>query len=266
MEETTIELDFLSQATFDLTASAKEFRDPFEGFFPKIPEMPPTAGIVYRIDEGLSTFCIRGIPCTNLFELSKEIENEDPSLLQKLKVESAPLEGLYFYETGSLELAEVVVDQMMNRRFPLEEDLLCNLSDPGFSWWMNLLPDGFDIYFSSHGLGRAERFVRLGPMGDRSIASHRLNSAAGLLRQSFPVREMYCDEKVFSVRPVGTDHLNFQILKNIFLKGENPTKEEGFKGFESGRTLYYFFKEVGVLRKFWLEIETKLQKKSDIPF
>lgn len=261
MEETYSELDFLAKATFDLTASATEFRNPFDNLNGDENIIPVGAGVFYRVDQGINTFCIRGLACENLQEVEKEIRNENPKLLKKLKVEAAPLEGLFYFETGSFELAEVIIDQMMNRRFPIEEDLLCNLSDPGFSWWMDILPEGFDIYFSSHGLGRAEKFTRLGPIGDSSIASMRLNSAASLLHQSFPIRELSCDEKVFSIRPVSTEHFNYQILKNLFYKGENPTKEEGFQGHDDGRTLYYFFKEIAILRKFWLEIEKKLQKR-----
>ncbi|MDD4972851.1 MAG: hypothetical protein PHY93_00790 [Bacteriovorax sp.] len=224
--------------------------------------LPETPGVIYKIDNSCSTFCIRGYSASNIREAFKELANTQSAKRIILKLgESTALDAVEFFETKSLELAEAVREQTINRRFPHQEDALCNLSDPGFSWWMNIeesASDRFEIFFRSHGINRADKYIQLGPIGDGSVAALRMNQARTLLRSSFPISEFSCDDKSFTVASSKPDHLSFISFKNIFLEGVNHTELENFPDNGVGRTLYYYFHELAIVRKFWIEVKTKL--------
>jgi len=238
--------------------------DPEESVQEIMPEtetrvLPEGAGIIYKIDNGSSTFCVRGFSATNIREAFKEIEDLSASkrIVLKLDRESS-LDEVNFFETKSFELAEAIREQIVNRRFPHQEDAVCNISDPGYSWWMNLLPHGFEIFFRSHGINRAEKYIQLGPIGDGGVAALRMNQARTLLRSSFPISEFSCDDKSFTVTSTKPEHLSFISFKNIFLEGINQTELENFPENSVGRTLFYYFHELAIVRKFWIEVKTKL--------
>lgn len=231
-------------------------------YFEKFPE---AAGILYKIDNGISTFCVRGFSSSNLRQSVEELvlANCSKRPILKLQIDEG-LAEVQFFQTKNLELADAIKEQVINRRFPHLEDSLCNISDPGFSWWMNLNPsdnDGggkFEIFFRSHGINRAEKYIQLGPIGDGAMAALRMNQARTLLRSSFPIREFSCDDKSFSLASTKPDHSGFLSFKNIFLEGSNHTVEENFPDNSMGRTLFYYFHELAVVRKFWIEVKSKL--------
>jgi hypothetical protein len=238
----------------------------------EIPELiknlyPEAPGIIYKIDSGPSTFCVRGYSTTNILEAFLELEQSTSSKRPILKLgQEDEVSSIMFFETKTIELAEAVREQIINRRFPHQEDAVCNISDPGFSWWMDVSngQDGelkhgrFEIYFKSHGINRADKYIQLGPIGDGGVAALRMNQARTLLRSSFPVSEFSCDDKSFTVASMKPDHLSFISFKNIFLDGINNTELENFPDNSIGRTLYYYFHELAIVRKFWIEVKAKL--------
>lgn len=228
---------------------------------------PETAGVIYKIDNGGSTFCVRGFSAPNIREAFSELKDLSSSkrVILKLDRESG-VDSVEFFETRSFELAEAIREQVINRRFPHQEDAVCNISDPGFSWWMNIDQESaeaksegrFEIFFRSHGINRAEKYIQLGPIGDGGVAALRMNQARTLLRSSFPISEFSCDDKSFTVASSKPEHLSFISFKNIFLEGVNHTELENFPDNSVGRTLYYYFHELAIVRKFWIEVKTKL--------
>lgn len=238
----------------------------------EIPELvkniyPESPGIIYKIDSGPSTFCVRGYTTNNILEAFLELEHSDSSKRPILKLgHEDAISSIMFFETKSFELAEAVREQIINRRFPHQEDAVCNISDPGFSWWMDVSQgvDGvlkhgrFEIFFKSHGINRADKYIQLGPIGDGGVAALRMNQARTLLRSSFPISEFSCDDKSFSVASMKPDHSSFISFKNIFMEGINNTELENFPDNSIGRTLYYYFHELAIVRKFWIEVKAKL--------
>ena len=73
----------------------------------------------------------------------------------------------------------------------------------------NISEGRFEIFFRSHGINRAEKYIQLGPIGDGSVAALRMNQARTLLRSSFPISEFSCDDKSFTVASSKPDHLSF---------------------------------------------------------
>lgn len=226
---------------------------------------PESAGIIYKIDNGASTFCVRGFSTGNIRDSLRELLKTDSVKRPLLKLSTEEgLDQVHFFPTKNLELADAVKEQVINRRFPHLEDSLCNISDPGFSWWMNIHSDSeinggkFEIFFRSHGINRAEKYIQLGPIGDGAIAALRMNQARTLLRSSFPISEFSCDDKSFSLASTKPDHSGFISFKKIFLEGINQTTEENFPDNSMGRTLFYYFHELAIVRKFWIEVKSKL--------
>jgi hypothetical protein len=225
--------------------------------------IPTSPGIVYKIDEGGGTFCVRGFSSENLKKSFEELSDQTDSkrIILKMPPDSSN-EGIYFFETKSFELAESIREQIINRRFPKLEDSVCNISDPGFSWWMDVSLSStegrFEIFFKSHAVNRAERCIQLGPIGDFAIANLRLNQARSLIKSSFPLTEFICTDRSLIVASSKPDHLSFISFKNIFLLGENHTVIDNFPDNTLGRTLYFYFHEVAVIRKFWIEVMSRL--------
>ena len=145
---------------------------------------------------------------------------------------------------------------MTNRRFVIEEEYLLNLADPGPGWWMKGHPSGFKIYFRCppH-FDKDKKLIKLGPIGDPKVASIRFNQAQKLLENLFPIQEFICNDKEFSIFAKDPFYLNFNLLKNIFLRGENPTLLEHYPDNSIGHTLFHYFHEIATARKFWMEIE-----------
>lgn len=219
-------------------------------------QAPHSAGIIYRIDRGANTFCIRGFSTDDINLQLKALAHE-PNKLLLLKANSIE-DQVHYFETKTYEVAEMIKDQIINRRFPIQEDAVCNISDPGYSWWMDISPGRFEIFFKSHAINREEKFLKLGPIGDSKIATIRLNQAHALLRSSFPLSEYSCSEKSLVVACSKPDHSSFVSFQNIFAVGENNTVPENFPDNTIGKTLYCYFLEIATLRKFWIEVESKL--------
>jgi hypothetical protein len=235
------DLDFLLQETFALA----EMKN--------VISRPIASGLIYRIDDAGSTYCIRAIATQNIEEEFSHIDRVT------LKIaDDFPLESLSYFELPTIEQAEAVIQQLCNRRYPKLEDSLCNISDPGFSWWMDQRPERFEIFYRSHGINRAEKYIQLGPIGDQKMAEFRMGQIQTLLRSSFPLSEFSNTNKGFAVGTNKPEHLGFKSFKDIFLKGENQTSLENFPDNAHGRTLYFYFHELAAIRKFWIEVQTKL--------
>jgi hypothetical protein len=235
------DLDFLMQETFALAENSA------------ISGRPVAPGLIYRIDDGGSTFCIRALATQNIDDEFKQINRS------ALKIaDDFPLESLSYFELPTMEQAEAVIEQLCSRRYPKREDSLCNISDPGFSWWMDSDSDRFEIFFRSHGINRADKYIQLGPIGDQKMAALRMGQVQTLLRSSFPVSEFSNSNKGFAIGTLKPEHLGFKSFRDIFLKGENHTNLENFPDNGLGRTLYFYFHELASIRKFWIEVQTKL--------
>lgn len=260
MEDSQLSFEALARETMELSRDFKNqefsFEDDFSFHSEEPVETPSGFGLLYRLEKGISTFCVRGFPSADLQEDFEGLKEGDREIIEALKItESENMDEVRFFPTESKELAETICDELVNRRFPIEEDILCNLSDPGFSWWMDEGDDHFQVFFKSHGIHRADDYIRLGPLGDSTIASNRILKAENIFRGAFPVGEFVSTDKGFAISTTDPKNPNFLMLKNFFLTGENSTTEETYPSTIDGKTLYFYFKEVSVLREFWLRLE-----------
>lgn len=216
-------------------------------------------GLIYRLDKGISTFCLRGLASEDLMWDVEAIERQDVDVMRSLKInEESQLEEVNFFETDDYAMAETIADHMINRRFPRQESMLCNLSDPGFSWWMDEGSGKFSIYFQSHGIERDSSLVQLGPLGDPMIAFRRLGRALGILRRFFPINEYGVTEKAFEISTTNASHEGYEAFAKIFLMGEFPFQEILPQLSGEEHTLFLYLREVAALRRFWLTVQRYL--------
>lgn len=267
LAEETLELDgqFRGRNPFDCTrdesqvaleifgeASDHHFKEAHEILYPESP------GLIYWIDAAGSTFGLRGLHTGNISRIFKSLKEKEPDLLKKLRLcsESTDEEPeFYFYETQTIEQAEVLADQYLRRRFPFTEEMVCNLSDPGFSWWMQDELQNFTLSFKTVGRKGEGESIQLGPIGDRKIASLKLAE----LENYFPLSQLNCSEKSFSLSGARSEGPYFDELRKLFLSGEVPhqcLKELS----EKNKTLGFYLNELAVLRSFWIDLSDKLEE------
>ena len=251
-------LDFnsLAKETLELNHSLRgqfhfdfENQDQFEDLLSGKFEYPDKPGLIYVIDQSRSTFCVRGMPTGSIRDDLRRNEN---------------LKSHGHFECPSVEIAQSIYDQIFNRRFPFHEDLMFNLSDPGFSWFMEHDEKSFKVYFKSYAASGAEKPIKLGPIGDSKVATTLIPHAVEFFRFLFPVVEFSCTEKVFSLETdADSDKTFFEFFKNVFLKGKNEFKLDEFADLPHLKTISCYLNELASVRHFWLKIESSLNVKSD---
>lgn len=233
-----------------------ETEDEFEN------EIPSGPGLVYGIDIGVSTFCIRLLATENISETCVEIGEGDKEILSKLKLEENDLDEyeLQFYEVECFEIAECIASNLSNKRFPIYEERLCNLSDPGFSWWLENHPNGFKIHYKSRGFSNDENLIKLGPLGNPDKCSLIMSENAMNFHQLFSMKEFSISNKSFTVFTNQEDSEYFKELKNLFIKGEFSQDFNYYLAEKFSFELYQVLVEIAANRRFWLEVEQALKR------
>lgn len=245
------DLNFLVQATLDHAEDYKGV-NPF-GF--KENTLPHGPGVLYRVEKGTSTFVIRMIEAQDLAETLREIQNA-PENYQNLRLNPDQVE-LEYFETPNFEMAEVLVETYANKRFPKNEQVLCNLSDPGFNWWLSHTNYSLSIAFKNYRLDNANNYQAIGPLGDSQLMSAKLNQCQAFIRDLFPVGYFFCNENLFNLEISHGDTFNFEKLKKIFIDGRSPEEVFNMEKMENRyRNALIYLREIAFLRKFWKQIES----------
>jgi len=225
-------------------------------------EYPATAGVIYHIQKSTSIFVIRTFVSQNLKEdFCKIVQapEEYPSL-RLLEGGNQEIEGrLKFFMVDNLFQAEIIHDQINNRRFPVHEELICNISDPGFSWWLTKKSKGFQLAFTMS-VASDEGTLKLGPMGDREVALRNFQ-----MLEEFVTRaglEMNIQNEVNRVQFTDCDEFLLEELKDIFEFGViTDTMQELFRSL-GNMTTWLYFQELAAMRRFWIQIQFDLNTES----
>lgn len=219
-------------------------------------------GIIYKLERGISTFCLRGLATSDMDYELDALERGDRNLLKKLRLtQEDSLDDLGFFPTYDEAFAETIIDQLINRRFPRQEAIVCNLSDPGFSWWLSCENLSFEVYFQSHGIERDENLIQLGPLGDPYIAYQFFKKSFSFFKSKFSINEFSATEKGFSVSCSQNSEVHFQQLVQLFIDGNFPWDDSAFnKGTSPDKALLLYFYELSLLRRFWVDIQSRLNQ------
>jgi hypothetical protein len=215
------------------------------------------SGLFYFIDKGERTFCVRGVVVQDGYQTYKQIENGEFNF-EKIGNFDASKNQLNFFPTKSISLAEFVQNQVLNQRFPINEEIIFNLSDPGFSWWMTVEDEGFHIFMRHPGPDMMENIINLGPLGDPKKAKRIFNEIVFKLVNLFPIEEFYCNEISFNLRVKDKKNFFFQALKNLFYQGSMEEEIGEYFGAYLGSQHLNFFNEISAIRAFWLRIKNNL--------
>jgi hypothetical protein len=229
-------------------------------------ELPDEPGLLYHIQKSTSVFVIRTLVSKNIREDYHRIL-EEPGNYPSLRLMEGGLdtisERLRFFIVDDSSQAEIIHDQLCNRRFPMFEEMMCNLSDPGFSWWMTQKEQGFQLAFTmSVGLG--EGTVKLGPLGDRELALKNFQKLQNLI--SATGLSLNIQNEVNRVQICDGDDFLIEELKDLFELG---VVSEGFQKIftlmykkvedhSELETLWFYLGEIAALRRFWIQVQYNL--------
>ncbi len=159
--------------------------------------------------------------------------------------------------------AEIIHDQLHNRRFPVNEELLCNLSDPGFSWWLTKKDKSFQISFNMS-VSEDQNTVKLGPLGDRELAIRIFQSFEGLVTSAGI--EMNIQNELNRVQFTDCEEFLLEELKDVFefgvitetLKDLFKILARKIKNSSSLQETWFYLHELAAMRRFWIQIQYDL--------
>ncbi len=225
-----------------------------------LPLAPKGPGLVFKIEKGSQTFCIRGLSTDCIEQSLLDIESGELKSRSKLKFQGEEdFDYLNFFELSSMELSEKIQSGLFNRRFPLDENLLCNLSDPSFSWWLEDCENGFEVFFQSYRALEQNHFHKLGPIGDQAFAASFFRNSEQILRKFFAINEFSCDEKSLRIIPCDPENLNYKQLLNVFYGGEDSDFLQTFSANKKELSFFDYLEELSSTRRLWLNIEEILE-------
>ena len=226
-----------------------------------LPLAPVGPGLIFKLEKGAQTFCIRGFATESIEQSLLDIESGEVSSRARLKFESEEdFDFLNFFEINSLELANKIQLNLFNRRFPLDETLVCNLSDPGFSWWLEDHEKGFEMFFQNSLVFGQNRFYKLGPLGDHLVATDIMRMSELVLRKFFPINEFSCDEKGLKIIPCDPENLAYMDFLNLIYRGDRKFLDQFFPANKNEQNLFNYLEEVATMRLFWLNVEEILEE------
>ena len=229
-------------------------------------EYPEGPGVIYHVQKTSSVFVIRTFASLNIKEnYLKIIERpEDYPSLRLLEAGSEDLQDkLKFFLVENSSHAEIIHDQLHNRRFPIHEELMCNLSDPGFSWWLTKKKTGFQLAFTMS-VANDENTVKLGPLGDRELAVKNFQQLESLVTAAGI--EMNIQNEMNRVQFTDCEQFILEELKDVFEFGVmTQTLGDLFKIISKAtkmdlpiQTTWFYLQEVAAMRRFWIQIQYDL--------
>jgi hypothetical protein len=250
---------------------AETFRH-FEENFSKTPQreeeeflLPDGPGVIYHVQKSSSIFVLRTLTSRSLRDDYRHIleRPEDYPSLRLLEGGPDEVSGrLKFFVVDDLSQAEIIHDQLNNRRFPVHEEMICNLSDPGFSWWLTKKEKGFQISFNLS--VASESSVKLGPLGDRELAVRSFQAFEALV--SSAGIEMNIQNEVNRVQFTDCEEFILEELKDVFEFGViTDTLKDLFKilakrssAVSNLETTWFYLQELAAMRRFWIQIQYDL--------
>ncbi len=222
-------------------------------------------GLLYHLQKSTSVFVIRSFVSQNMREDFKKIVEgpENYPSLRLIEDDCDVIEKLKFHSVDTTSQAEIIHDQLNNRRFPIFEETLCNLSDPGFSWWLAKEENSFQVNFNLSVHLEAKN-VKLGPLGDHQLASRNLNLISEVIlgsgidysiqnegnRIRFGEENPLLKEEFQNLFEFGDISENLKgIFKMIARRSPDQSKIE---------TCWFYLEEIAAMRRFWIKIQYEL--------
>lgn len=229
-------------------------------------EIPSAAGVLYHVQKSASVFVIRTMVSQNIREdFLKIMERPEdyPSLRLLEGGVTEVADKLKFFLVENPSQAEIIHDQLHNRRFPMNEEMMCNLSDPGFSWWLTKKNQGFQLAFTMS-VASDENTIKLGPLGDKELALKNFQQLETLVTSAGI--EMNIQNETNRVQFTDCEEFILEELKDVFefgvmtqtLKDLFKIISRKIKNDSSLQTSWYYLQELAAMRRFWIQIQYDL--------
>lgn len=226
-------------------------------------KLPQTHGLLYHIQKSTSMFVVRTFVSSNIrqdYELILKSPENYPSLrLIDLEKDEDLSSKLRFFVVENPCHAELIHAYVNNRRFPRFEESVCNISDPGFSWWMVKKQNKFQVALTLS-LSVESGMTKLGPLGDHQLALKNMSMFESLLNEVGLPLNFQMETNRFSVEGADEDLLMDDLrdlfefgvigadLANLFrllaIKLPNDPRLE---------STWFYFEELAAMRRFWIQ-------------
>jgi hypothetical protein len=227
---------------------------------------PNGPGVIYHIQKSTSVFVLRTFVSANIRDDYFEILDhpEDYPSLRLIDASDDDLEArLKFFMVDNLSEAEIIHDHLHNRRFPIHEELMCNLSDPGFSWWLTKKHPGFQVSFTLSVSSDGDS-IKLGPLGDRELALRKFQDFESLVNSTGI--NMNIQNETNRVQFTDCEEFILEELKDIFEFGViTDTFRDLFKILAKNTTdtallegTWFYIHELAAMRRFWIQVQYDL--------
>jgi len=252
----------------EISQLVKETFDGVYGASNTAPEkLPENSGVIYHVEDKGSVFVIRAIESRDISRDFSLFLN-DHKILKKLRLLDTenPRECLRFFECDDIFMAQNIVQNLANKRFPLHEEHVMNVSDPGDSWWLRRENNSVSLYFKLCRTESMGDMKKLGPIGDNEQTEEIFKKLYGYFSLIFNIKDYSSQTGSFHITPNDPlDPLYLDFI-NVFEQGEvgfklmdhlrmleDKSDKETFKS--SIRRANYFLLELAHMRGFWKEIE-----------
>lgn len=272
------DIDALVQATFN--SDIVTGQNPFDSVSATIlnsyndsEELPGQCpGVFYNLEKKVSTFVIRVFKSSDLSEdYSKILNNPEnyPSLRLLSDDGREVREKLKFFECDMEELAEEIRSELSNKRFPIYEENIFNVSDPGDSWWVKVDKSELKVFFKLSRTECMDELIKLGPLGDTNLAMDKFKKLYGYFRMLFPISDYASAHGQLTIKCENNHDPIFKDFVKIFTEGDS-----GFDFWEylrklemnsldkpfidSLRQANFFLMQIANMRRFWIEIQKDL--------
>lgn len=250
------DIEFLVSETFN---GRPDFIERTEARIPNAP------GLIFHLQISGDTFVVRSLATENMqSEYDQIIENDLKR--EKLRVDSDQIDQICYFETDNLAIAQIIQKQIANRRLPIHEERVCNISDPGFSWWMKDEGESISILFNLSHTDQMSELIKLGPIGDCSVANKKFQKMYTFFNTLFPVKSFSSGRNRFNFSVDDSNKGYFAHLKQAFIHGEFSLNlasyiEEVEANLNDSKKIefqsnYLFLKELIETRKFFLKLES----------
>lgn len=228
-----------------------------------VDELPLGPGILYHIQKSTSIFVIRTWVSQNIREDYRAVLTA-PEIYPSLRLleggSDSVVERLRFFPVDELSQAEIIHDQLSNRRFPVNEEMMCNLSDPGFSWWLTKKDGSFHVSFTLSVIGSSTT-VKLGPLGDQQLALHSFQALEHLFQEAGLVLNV--QNEMNRVQFSDGEEFLIEELQDLFEYGvvsEGLTQlfkllARNIADHAQLESAWFYLQELACMRRFWIQIE-----------
>ncbi len=231
-------------------------------------DLEDSPGVFYIVEKKSQAFVLRICESENLL-IDKPQILEKPQNFPSLKLDSSDTNHLALksFSCDDFEIAKTIRSTLANKRYPLLEENIFNISDPSYNWWVKDTGDEFSLYFRLSQTNQLDHLIKIGPLGDSQVSQEKFLKMYHFFNQIFPVRNFSCANGCFQIS--SENKMLFSEFKEIFISGApsfdfwmylqkleyNTVDAEQRKSLQE---INYFLMEISHLRRFWLEVSENL--------